>query len=1261
MKILKWTSVIFLGLVSTLLLLALFVFTPWGTQLVLKGADVWLDELTIEYKSGGLGTELQLTKVRWQQAELAATIDDIQLNMEWSCTWSMAVCINTVKTGVIDVQLTAQADDVPSQSPAPPLALPFNLKVDDIKLGPLNLLIKDQLSLAWQSLESRLTFAQSLQVTHLNVTALQLDLLANEDASGPSEAFDWSSWQYQAIEELPINLPLNFDITEVLVAPFELRSKGQQTLALSSVAISAKADTNHLTLRQLHVRHALAEVSASAEVGIAGDLKHQLNVKARYIEPEGGEVNLALSSNGDINQLNVLAQVSGLVSAELNINAQPSSGKLPLDLKLAWQKLRWPLSAQSTEVPAIFQSSEGELTLSGNLDGLLLSGQGQVSGQAIPSTSFTLQGSADRKTLLLDSLNLNTLGGQIIAKGRLDFSDHLSIETRLELQHINPGILQPEYQADISGQMQASLSNPNGQWQAHLSELDINGLWRDFPLKISGDAQLDGASNLVLNNVSIANGDNHVVLNGQLHSDRRLDFDLQLTALALEQSVAAVQGRLIASAHVGGTIEQLAVQYKLDGQDLAFADIQIAALDGQGELLWDDVKPLSLQLVARQIAGNNNYIDEAKLSLTGNAASHELLLDASGQQTNLRAKIQGTLHSNAWQGQWLEGKIKSSYAVLTLVEPFSINANWLTQEYSISPHCWREGSSDLCVQQANFKEQQASWDLSLRELSIIPLLQRAVPAFPQVNADTKLSMTLEGSWVLNELPRAVLNASLSPAIWRFKNDNKQQLEINEFKIESLLSEQNVRLDVRLSGPQVGLLSLNLQGEAGDFSNQLERPISGKLSLAEINLAPFRLFLPQLDKFEGLLVGETLISGTLQQPLVNGLITLKDGAVQGQDIPLIISGLNQSIELKGDKALLSGSYLLGKGQGTVAGELAWQPELKGNIKFSGQNLELDYQSMLRAQVSPDIDIQFSPDLVKVSGEIVVPYARFKLRELPQGTVSPSKDVVLVEQQAKMREEKQILALDVKVSVDPNKRNDVKLDAFGLTTDLRGNMRIENSKLGILANGDVQLINGRYRAYGQNLLIREGDITFNGPFERPFLSIEAVRDPKLTADNVVAGIRVEGAADSPKVAVFSEPEMEQQQSLSYMLTGRGLGQSSGDSQETMLTNMLLGFGLGQSENMVSNIGQKLGFKDVALDTSGQGDNTQLSVSGYVAPGVQLRYGVGVFESISEVAIRYELLPQLYIEAVSGLSNAIDIYYSFSIEGSQNLKALDKKASQ
>lgn len=1255
MKIIKWISALALSLILTLVLLSGFVFTPWGTQLLLNSADALLDELSIDYKGGGLGTELHLNRVRWQQENVKATTHNIELNVDWSCVWSLAVCIEHIKSGKIEVLISTQADNEATSTNPDPIILPFDLRIENLNLGELNLSIKDQLSVSWKKLDSRFSFGQILDVSSLKVSLLQVDMLSSEP-SAPVDSIDWSTWQYQGIKQLPINLPLVFNMAKLEISPFKLSTNGQESLLLASLSASAKADHKTLSLRQLKLRHDLADISASAEVGLTGNLQHELNVKAQYSAPQGGVVKLVLSSSGNLQQLSADAQVTGLLTASLKVKAELASNNLPLDVNLSWKNLNWPLTNKAA-LPPDFQSANGELNMSGNLDGMQLKGQGKLSGQVIADTTFNVQASADRKQLLLDALTLNTLNGKVIAKGSVNFSSSIEIMTSLDLQHINPGVLVPEYQADINGQLQAKVSNSTGQWQAKLSELNINGMWRDFPLHINGNAELDETSKVALKQFSIKNGDNSVELNGHLNADHSVDFTAQVNAPSIEQSVANVQGSLTATVQLSGTLAEPALQYSLSGKSIAFADIHIQGLDGKGQLLWDDIKPVSLELNVQQIIGVNNQIDEAKLSLTGNAAAHELLLDTTSNKTNLLAKIQGSLQSSTWQGHWLEGQVESTYASLKLAEPFTISADWQNQDYSISSHCWQQANSDLCIKQASFKDKQAHWDVELHDLNLIPLLQRIIPSFPPVESNSQLSMQLKGDWRMDELPQAQIHASLSPAAWRFKDKKTLSLDINEFLLDAQISAQNISAQASLSGPQIGLLSLNLKGQAGNFSEQLERPISGELSLSKINLAPFRVLLPQFNKFEGKLAGEVQISGTLQEPLVHGSITLNEGALQGKDVPLIISGVSQKLELQGDKAALSGSYLLGKGKGTLSGNLTWRPELNGQINVAGQNLELDYQSMLRAQVSPNIDIQFSPDVVRVRGELIVPYARFKLRSLPQGTVSPSKDVILVEQQTENTQIEQLIDMNVLVSVDPSLSNNVKLDAFGLTTDLRGKMQLENSKLGMVANGEVQLVNGRYRAYGQNLIIREGDINFNGPLDRPFLNIEAVRDPKLTADDVVAGIRVAGSADNPKVEVFSEPTMEQQQSLSYMLTGHGLGQSSGDSQETVLTNMLLGFGLGQSENMVSNIGQKLGFKDVNLDTSGQGSTTQLSVSGYVAPGVQLRYGIGVFDSLSEVAIRYELLPQLYIEAVSGLSNAIDIYYSFSVEGSSNQAVKDK----
>ena len=65
---------------------------------------------------------------------------------------------------------------------------------------------------------------------------------------------------------------------------------------------------------------------------------------------------------------------------------------------------------------------------------------------------------------------------------------------------------------------------------------------------------------------------------------------------------------------------------------------------------------------------------------------------------------------------------------------------------------------------------------------------------------------------------------------------------------------------------------------------------------------------------------------------------------------------------------------------------------------------------------------------------------------------------------------------------------------------------------------------------------------------------------------------------------------------------------------------------------------------LVSSGSGDETQVSISGYLMPGLQLQYGMGVFTSISEVRLRYELMPRLYVQVMSGLNQALDLFYKF-----------------
>lgn len=68
-----------------------------------------------------------------------------------------------------------------------------------------------------------------------------------------------------------------------------------------------------------------------------------------------------------------------------------------------------------------------------------------------------------------------------------------------------------------------------------------------------------------------------------------------------------------------------------------------------------------------------------------------------------------------------------------------------------------------------------------------------------------------------------------------------------------------------------------------------------------------------------------------------------------------------------------------------------------------------------------------------------------------------------------------------------------------------------------------------------------------------------------------------------------------------------------------------------------------KDALSDTSSTGDNPQV-VSGRILPGVELRYGAGVFDSLAAITLRCRLMPRLYLEAASGVNQAFDVLHSF-----------------
>ena len=366
-------------------------------------------------------------------------------------------------------------------------------------------------------------------------------------------------------------------------------------------------------------------------------------------------------------------------------------------------------------------------------------------------------------------------------------------------------------------------------------------------------------------------------------------------------------------------------------------------------------------------------------------------------------------------------------------------------------------------------------------------------------------------------------------------------------------------------------------------------------------------------------------------------------IDGNFMPFDMQPSQITMNFNGMSSTLNGSVLTQQGQINLSGDADWSQldNWRARIAAKGSKVRITVPPMVRLDVSPDIVFEATPSLFTLDGNVDVPWARIVVHEVPESAVGVSSDEVMLDDNLKPINQ-QSAGIPINSNLTVHVGNNVRLNAFGLKARLTGDLKVAQDRQGLGLNGQINIPEGRFHAYGQDLIVRKGELLFSGPPDQPLLNIEAIRNPEATENDVIAGVRVTGSADEPKAEIFSDPAMSQQEALSYLLRGQGL--DSGQSDSAAMTSMLVGLGVAQSGQVVGKIGETFGVSNLALDTQGVGDSSQVVVSGYVLPGLQVKYGVGIFDSLATLTLRYRLMPKLYLEAVSGVDQALDLLYQF-----------------
>ena len=1244
--------------------LAFLIGTTRGLHLLLDGAARWVPGLEIAGVTGGW-RDLKVQGLQYHMPGVTVRAGSLHLALDPACFRSSQLCLNDLSLQDVDVRVTtAELPPAAPETETPSaentvFSTPYPLILRNLSLNGVQVRIDNTL-ISLNSLQTGMDFRGNnltLAPTRINgllvalpkAAAVVADKVVAKAAEpdGAKRAADLEKARSEpSLEEtlkaffakpllpdLPeIQLPLNLQVPDLQGENWRLT--GDVDVLVSRFELRGALQDEQATLDRLRIESPQGQLNVSGKAQLSGQwpLALTLNSAVRVAPFTGEKIKLNLDG-GLRDQLTVALNLSGPVKTQLKLQTRLAEAGLPLSLAVDSPGVQWPLSGQPQ-----YQARNLALRVDGKAVDYTLGIKAAISGEGLPPADLTLDGKGNTGQFTLSRLRIAALEGHADLTALVDWSKAISWRSELTLSGINTARQWPDWPARLAGKVSVTGSLYGGSWQLRVPELALDGTVRQNAVTAHGSLSGNAAGQWKVSALRLALGRNNMTVNGSLGD--QLALDAVIDAPNLNGTLPGLGGTARGTVNVRGSRQKPQITANLTAANLRWQELTIRRVALNGNLQSSEIVRGNLNLEVDQLRQAAFTVSRLTLALTGDERAHQLRLNMQGDPASGGLLLNGGYdrQQQRWRGTLSQTRFTSPVGEWSLTRPMSIDYQQQQQQAVIGPHCWQNPNARLCVP-ANIQLGATGQAAVRLERFDLAMLKPFLP--PETTLGGVFSGNAEVRWQPGGgLPQARITL-VGNGIKAQQNVQGAVLPVafDRFDINAGLERDRATLNWQISIAGNGRFNGRVQ--VADPAGA--RRLAGNIDINNLSLAMLNPILSQGEKAAGLLNAALRIGGTGAQPQLYGRLALERTVIRANWMPFAMSESQLALNFNGTGSTLQGVVHTTSGQINLSGNADWSRinDWRARIAAQGTRVRITVPPMVRLDASPNIVLEASPQLLTLNGNVDIPWARIVVQDLPPSAVGVSPDEVILDDQLKPVSEPGV-AMVINSNLKIHVGDDVRLDAFGLKARLQGDLNVIQDKQGLGLHGQINIPYGRFRAYSQDLIVRRGQLNFAGPPSQPLLNIEAIRNPDNTADGVIAGVRVTGMADQPKVEVFSDPVKSQQEALSYLLRGQGLDTPGADS--SMMTSMLIGMGVAQSGQLVGKIGAAFGVSNLTLDTQGVGDSSQVVVSGYVAPGLQVKYGVGIYDSLATLTLRYRLMPRLYLEAVSGLNQALDLLYQF-----------------
>jgi translocation and assembly module TamB len=836
-------------------------------------------------------------------------------------------------------------------------------------------------------------------------------------------------------------------------------------------------------------------------------------------------------------------------------------------------------------------------------------------------------------TLRLESANFSGQAGRLTAQGELHLDAGRAFSVEFDATQINPARV---------GKFPRGRLNARGEASGALApELRLQTQFTLPPGQIEGQP-VTGQGRLRYEKRHLADADIDLNLAGNLaklkgafgRAGDRLDWDIDAPALA--RLNLGLAGRLTSSGSVSGDpaaprVEAVLVASGLQLPGEITADMLNLKLDLQAVANG----AFNGQLDARGVTLAGQRLNTLRAILQGRRDEHTLALDARMPDWQMTASLAGGLDaSRAWRGRLTQAEVLGAWP-MRLMGPADLLLS--REQQQVSQLTLTLAGGRVTVEQFSRQGTRLASRGALDNLPLAPLLSLLKDPLPfttdlRVNGDWNLRLgdTLDGRV---RLVRQSGDIRLT--------DPEVNLGLSALGLE--LDAEASRVTARLQADSSDSGSVRAEGRA-----TLEREGAGFILprtaplawTAQLNLPDLRLarpFIPVGIRADARLDARLTGSGSLAAPRIDGRIDADAIRFAMPEEGIAITDGTLKLVLEDDRVRVQEGVLKGRsGRIVVSGEAQLKNPQAG-LTLSFEKFSAVNRSDRQVIVSGSTRLNLDSSRLLLTGELSADRARLEMQEASRPALSS--DVVVVGQPPREKTAAQRIPLQFDLKL--NLGEDFLFKGAGLDARLGGQLRVFTVNESLRGEGRIQVVEGRYAAYGQSLVIEHGVLSFIGPIGNPGIDVLAVRK----TPRVKAGVQVRGTVQRPVVTLYSDPALPDTEKLAWLVLGHGL--ESGGEQEFALMQIAAGALLGQAESVgfQAQLADALGIESFSV-RAGEGEDIAaavVSVGKRLTSRAILSYEQSIDGLNRVVKVLYQLSPHVRLEAQAGEQSSFDVFYT------------------